>query len=91
MGYVRVNVIIGDAGKRKVEEALFLVDTEVFYPVIPLNLTKDLGIEPLARTEIVLADSKKISVDVSLAYFRVLDREGISPVILMNSRNFYSE
>jgi hypothetical protein len=47
MGYVRVNVIIGDTGKRKVEKALFLVDTEVFYSFIPLNLAKDLGIEPL--------------------------------------------
>jgi hypothetical protein len=47
MGYVRVNVITGDTGKRKVEKALFLVDTEVFYPFIPLNLAKDLGIEPL--------------------------------------------
>jgi predicted aspartyl protease len=66
-------------------KALFLVDTEVFYPVIPLNLAKDLGIEPLARTEIVIAGGRKIGVDVSLAYFRVLDREGIFSVILMNS------
>ena len=47
MGYVKDNVIIDDTGKRKVEKALFLVDTEVFYPFIPLNLAKDLGIEPL--------------------------------------------
>jgi hypothetical protein len=47
MGYVRVNIIISDTGKKEVEKALFLVDTKVFYPFIPLNLAKDLGIEPL--------------------------------------------
>jgi len=47
MSCVRVNVIIDDTCKRKVEKALFLVDTEVFYSFIPLNLAKDLGIEPL--------------------------------------------
>jgi len=43
MGYVRACVLIGDAGKRKVKEVVFLVDTEAFFPVIPLYLAKELG------------------------------------------------
>ncbi|MCI4436822.1 MAG: aspartyl protease [Ignisphaera sp.] len=85
MGYVRVKAFVGDAHKRKVMEVVFLVDTGSFYPVIPPNIAKELGIEPLAKTEIVLADSRKASVDISLAFLKVLDREGIFPVIIMDS------
>ena len=85
MGYVRVKAFVGDAHKKKVMEAVFLVDTGSFYPVIPPNIAKELGIEPLAKTEIVLADGRRASVDVSLAIFKVLDREGIFPIIIMDS------
>jgi clan AA aspartic protease len=85
MGYVRARVLIGDAGKRKVKEVTFLVDTGAFFPVIPLDLAKELGIEPLAKTKLLMADNREATVNISLAYFRVLDREGVFPVVLMDS------
>jgi clan AA aspartic protease len=85
MGCVRTCVLIGDAGKRKVKEVTFLVDTGAFFPVIPLYLAKELGIEPLAKTRLLMADNREVAVNISLAYFRVLDREGVFPVILMDS------
>jgi clan AA aspartic protease len=78
-------VLIGDAGKRKVKEVTFLVDTGAFFPVIPLDLAKELGIEPLAKTRLLMADDREATVNISLAYFRVLDREGVFPVVLMDS------
>jgi clan AA aspartic protease len=84
MGYVRVKTFIGNARRRKVMEVVFLVDTGSFYPVIPPSIAKELSVEPLAKTEIVLADGRRVGVDISLAFFRVLDREGIFPVIIMD-------
>ena len=49
MGYVRVKALVGDAHKRKVIEAVLLVDIGSFYPVIPPNIAKELGIEPSAK------------------------------------------
>jgi clan AA aspartic protease len=85
MGYVKVKAIVGDAHKRKVMEVVFLVNTSSFYPVIPPSIAKELGIEPLAKTEVVLADGRRVGINVSLAFFKVLDREGIFPVIIMDS------
>jgi clan AA aspartic protease len=84
MGYVRTRVLIGDADRRRVKEVTFLIDTGAFFPVIPLDLAKELGIEPLAKTRLLIADSREVTVNISLAYFRVLDREGVFPVVLMN-------
>jgi predicted aspartyl protease len=85
MGYVRTRVLIGDASRRRVKEVTFLIDTGAFFPVIPLDLAKELDIEPLAKTRLLMADSREATVNISLAYFRVLDREGVFPVVLMDS------
>jgi predicted aspartyl protease len=84
MGYVRTRVLIGDAGRRRVKGVTFLIDTGAFFPVIPLDLAKELGIEPLTKTRLLIADSGEVTINISLAYFRVLDREGVFPVVLMN-------
>jgi clan AA aspartic protease len=84
MGYVRTRVLIGDASGSRVKEVTFLIDTGAFFPVIPLDLAKELGIEPLTKTRLLMADSREVTVNISLAYFRVLNREGVFPVVLMN-------
>jgi predicted aspartyl protease len=84
MGYVRSRVLIGDADRRRVKEVTFLIDTGAFFPVIPLDLAEELDIKPLAKTRLLIADSRKVTVNISLAYFRVLDRDGVFPVVLMN-------
>lgn len=78
MGYVRTCVLIGDAGKRKVKEVTFLVDTRAFFPVIPLYLAKELGIEPLAKTRLLMADNREATVNISLAYFSSGQRGRVS-------------
>jgi predicted aspartyl protease len=83
--FVRVRVLFGDALRRRVGEVLFLVDTGSFFPIIPLGLARGYGLEALAEVELLLADGRRVRAGVSLAYFRVLDRDGVFQVALMDS------
>jgi predicted aspartyl protease len=85
VGFVRVRVSFGDALRRRVGEVLFLVDTGSFFPIIPLGLAGEYGLEALAEVELLLADGRRVRAGVSLAYFRVLDRDGVFQVTLMDS------
>jgi predicted aspartyl protease len=85
VGFVRVRVLFGDALRRRVGEVLFLVDTGSFFPIIPLGLAREYGLEALAEVELLLADGRRVRAGVSLAYFRVLDRDGVFQVTLMDS------
>jgi predicted aspartyl protease len=85
VGFVRVRVLFGDALRRRVGEVLFLVDTGSFFPIIPLGLAREYGLEALAEVELLLADGRRVRAGVSLAYFRVLDRDGVFQVALMDS------
>jgi aspartyl protease family protein len=85
VGVVRVRVLFGDALRRRVGEVLFLVDTGSFFPIIPLGLAGEYGLEALAEVELLLADGRRVRAGVSLAYFRVLDRDGVFQVALMDS------
>jgi aspartyl protease family protein len=85
VGVVRVRVLLGDALRRRVGEVLFLVDTGSFFPIIPLGLAREYGLEALAEVELLLADGRRVKAGVSLAYFRVLDRDGVFQVALMDS------
>jgi predicted aspartyl protease len=84
VGFVRVRVLFGDALRRRVGEVLFLVDTGSFFPIIPLGLASGYGLEALAEVELLL-DGRRVRAGVSLAYFRVLDRDGVFQVALMDS------
>jgi predicted aspartyl protease len=85
VGFVRVRVLFGDALRRRVGEVLFLVDTGSFFPIIPLGLAREYGLEALAEVELLLADGRRVRAGVSLAYFRVLDRDGVFQVVLADS------
>jgi aspartyl protease family protein len=85
VGFVRVRVLFGDALRRRVGEVLFLVDTGSFFPIIPLGLAGEYGLEALAEVELLLADGRRVRAGVSLTYFRVLDRDGVFQVTLMDS------
>ncbi|HID19195.1 TPA: hypothetical protein EYP27_06620 [Candidatus Bathyarchaeota archaeon] len=84
MGLVRVKALIGDARRRKIREVTFLANTGAYFPIIPLDLAKELGIEALASEELTLADKRKVKVDISLAYFKLMDREGVFQVAIMD-------
>jgi predicted aspartyl protease len=85
VGFVRVKVLFGDALRRRVGEVLFLVDTGSFFPIIPLELARGYGLEALAEVELLLADGRRVRAGVSLAYFKILDRDGVFQVVLMDS------
>jgi aspartyl protease family protein len=85
VGFARVRVLFGDALRRRVGEVLFLVDTGSFFPIIPLGLAREYGLDALAEVELLPADGRRVRAGVSLAYFRVLDRDGVFQVVLMDS------
>jgi clan AA aspartic protease len=82
MGYVRVKILIG-ADEKKAREVEFLEDTGAFYTTISPKMSEEMGIAPIARTKVVLADKRVVEVDVSLAYIKALDREGVLLVAIM--------
>ncbi len=83
MGYVIAKVLVGD-GKTKVGEVEFLADSGSFHPIIPPTLAQRLGIKPVLETELILADKRKVKAPISNAYFKLLDREGIFQVVIMD-------
>lgn len=84
MGYVRVRGLLG-ASKVNAVEVEFLVDTGAFYTIIPPALSSKLGIESKLKTKLTLADKREVEAFVSLAYMKLLDREGILPVAILDS------
>lgn len=82
MGYVRVNVLIGSADRSMIKDVQFLADTGAYYTTIPPKLAKELSIEPMARTKLTLADKRTLEVDTSLAYIKLLDREGVLQIAI---------
>ncbi|MFQ6074845.1 MAG: aspartyl protease family protein [Candidatus Bathyarchaeia archaeon] len=85
MGYVRVKGLLGNAQGVSVREVEFLTDTGAFYTVIPPSLAKELSVEPSGKTRLTLVNKRIIEADVSLAYIKILDREGVLPVVIMDA------
>lgn len=83
MGYVRVEGVLGDMTREKLKGVTFVADTGAFYTVIPPAVAKELNIKPLAKTKLILADKREVEADVSLAYIKILDREGVFQVAIM--------
>jgi predicted aspartyl protease len=73
---VKVKTIIGNAKKTVLKELEFIVDSGSFNTVISLRSAKDLKIESLAVEEVTLADGRKAKAGLSVAYIKLLDREG---------------
>ena len=57
-------------------ETEFLVDTGSFYTLFPPDLAQAMGISLPVRSEVVLADSSRVTVSLGVAYLRAMDREG---------------
>ena len=77
----------GLLGKRKGEadEVTFLVDTGTFYTIVPSTLARKLGIEAVEKTELRLADNRSVEAGITVAYIKLMDRDGILPVAIMDS------
>ncbi|WP_048056840.1 aspartyl protease family protein [Vulcanisaeta moutnovskia] len=86
MGYVKVREVIGNVDGLIVKEVEFLVDAGAFYTVIGPSLAKDLGIKPITSIRLRLADDdREVIAGLSLAYMKFLDRDGVFPVVIMES------
>jgi len=84
MGYVDVRVTVGNPRGAPVQEIEFLVDTGAFHSAIPEDLADDLQLEPAGEISVTLADRREIKAPISLAFIKVLDRESILPVVIIN-------
>ena len=60
IGLVRVKALIGDVERRRVKEVVFLAYTGAYFPITPLDLAKELGIEVLTSVELTLTDRSKV-------------------------------
>lgn len=84
MGYVRVRGLIGRR-KEVVREVEFLVDTGAFYTVIPPRLAAELGLESQEVASLTLADSRTVEAGITVAYIKLLDREGVVPIAILEA------
>ena len=84
MGFVRIRCPVGSADRKRVKDVEFLTDTGAFYTTIPLELAQELGIESVARTKLTLADKRIVQAGISLAYIKILDRDVIFNIAIVN-------
>jgi len=84
MGYMDVRVNIGNPKGSFLEEAQFLVDTGAFHTAIPKTIAENLHLEIAGEISITLADKREIKAPIALASVKVLDRESIVPVVIID-------
>jgi len=84
MGYVRTKVIIGDPQRVKLEEVQFLAHSGAFSSAISPSLAKNLDTRPTVETELTMGDKRRVKATLSLAYFKLLDREGVFQVAIID-------
>jgi len=84
MGYVRVKGFIGNPAGTIVKEIYFLADTGAFYTTISPSLAKELDVKPIAKTKLTLADKRSVEVDTALAYVKILDREAVFQIAILD-------
>jgi aspartyl protease family protein len=82
LGFVRVKGWVGRSREETVEIE-FLIDTVSFYTVIPPAIAENLGIRAVIETELILANKGKVKAGVTMAYMKLLDRDGALPVAIM--------
>ncbi len=61
-----------------------LVDSGAFYPLIPPRLAEQLGIVAEHKVKLTLADKRTVEAKVGPAYVKLLDREGIFLVAILD-------
>lgn len=84
MGYVDVHAILGNHKGQPQREVEFLVDTGAFHSAIPKELAAEMHLESAGEVGVTLADKRVVKAPISLAYMKVLDRESILPVIIID-------
>lgn len=85
MGYVKVKAEVSDPQKKRTREIEFLVDTGDAYMVVPPWLADELGLEPVEKTRVTLADKREVEAEYAFAYVNVLGREAPVTVLVFES------
>lgn len=85
MGYTKVKGVVTNPRRTVALKLEFLVDTGAGYMVIPPDTAKELGLERIMKTKVVLANKTEVEADYSAAYIKVLDREAPVPVLIVDS------
>jgi len=84
LGYVDVKAKVGNPKGKFSEEAQFLVDTGAFHTAIPKVIAEDLHLEVAGEISLTLADKREVKAPIALASLKVLDRESIVPVVIID-------
>ncbi|MFQ6085720.1 MAG: clan AA aspartic protease [Candidatus Bathyarchaeia archaeon] len=80
MGHVYTNVLISDPRRIKEIEVRMLVDTGATYACVPPKLARDLNLATMGKSDVTLADGRRVKADVSLAYMEMDGRGDIVQV-----------
>lgn len=81
MGTCSVNIEVGDLTGRDYRKLTAMVDTGATYTVIPINVLKELGIQPIDIVPFELADDGVVEFEVGEARLRLDKRERIVLVV----------
>ncbi|TMA43568.1 MAG: hypothetical protein E6J83_10030 [Deltaproteobacteria bacterium] len=82
MGLTSMRLRVGNVARPEVTEELdFLVDSGAIYSVVPTEVLRRLGVQPLAEQEFRLANGTRIVRKKGVAFFRYEDRVGGADVI----------
>jgi len=84
MGYVNAKATIGNPKRTITEDVEFLVDTGAFHTAIPKAMAEKLQLEAAGEIPITLADKREVRAPISLAYLKVMGRESILPVVIID-------
>ncbi len=76
---VNVRGLLGKS-REDLTETEFLVDTGSFYSAISPDSGKELGLAPVVMAQVMMADSRIVDTEVTLAYLSLLGRQGVIPV-----------
>jgi clan AA aspartic protease len=85
MGYVKVRAKIGDPEQKRVKELEFLVDTGASYMVVPPSVADELGLKPVKKAKVTLADKREVDAGFAFAYVSLLGREAPVTVLVFES------
>ena len=85
LGYEDVRVRVGNPKGTITEETQLLVDTAAFHTAIPKIIAETLRLEVAREVSVTLADKREVKAPIALASLKVLDRESIVPVVIIDA------
>jgi len=85
MGHTFVEAEVGNLPKTKIKRIRLLADSGASFMTLSPNLSAELGIEPVTKIDVTLADGRKINADLGFAYVKIADRETISQTLIIDS------